>query len=487
MDPVFEFPIVLPARDSRGLLRALHGQLRAAILDGRLKPGLRLPSTRKLADAYALSRNTAVAAYDLLLGEGYVAARRGSGVYVASMLPRRAEAAPAPVEAADERRLTPHWRDPPPTFVVPLQPPPRFDFALGIPDASLFPFAIWRRLASRAVRAIAKTRAPYAPPRGQPALRESIAKHVSFARAVACAADDIVVTSGAQQAFDLIARILVTPGRTVVAVEDPGYPPFRTAFTAHGAKIVPVRVDGEGLVVEKIPREARVVYLTPSHQFPLGCAMSARRRAALLDFAATRGAVVVEDDYDGEFRFGGRPLDALQTLDRDACVFYVGTFSKSLFPSIRLGYVVAPPWAQRALIAAKRDADWHSPVIEQDTLAAFIAEGHMARHVRRMRAVYAARRETLLRLLTDAFGQWIEPIPSIAGLHLSAFASRSADVPALIDVARRHDVGVFALRGLYIGTPARHGFAFGYGAIDERSIGEAFTRLRKAWPGRLCV
>jgi GntR family transcriptional regulator/MocR family aminotransferase len=486
MDPVFEFAIVLPARDSRGLLRALHGQLRAAILDGRLKPGLRLPSTRRLAGAYALSRNTVVAAYDLLLSEGYVVARRGAGVYVASVLPRRAEPAEAPVEAADERRLTPHWRNPPATFVLPPPPPPRFDFALGIPDAALFPFAIWRRLASRAVRAIAKTRAPYAPPRGQPALRESIAKHVSFARAVACAADDIVVTSGAQQAFDLIARILVTSGRTVVAIEDPGYPPFRTACAAHGAKLVPVPVDGEGLVVEKIPRDARIVYVTPSHEFPLGSAMSARRRAALLDFAS-KGAVVVEDDYDGEFRFGGRPLDALQTLDRAACVFYVGTFSKSLFPSIRLGYIVAPAWAQRALIAAKRDADWHSPVIEQDTLAAFIAEGHMARHVRRMRAVYAARRETLLRHLTAAFGQWVEPIPNLAGLHLSAFAPASADVPALIDLARRHDVGMFVLRDLYVSKPARHGFAFGYGAIGERAIGEAFARLRKAWPGRLAV
>jgi GntR family transcriptional regulator/MocR family aminotransferase len=485
MDPVFEFPVVLPARDSRGLLRALHGQLRAAILDGRLKAGLRLPSTRKLAEACGLSRNTAVAAYDLLLSEGYVAARRGSGVYVAGALPRHAEPARAPAAPADDRRLTPYWRDPPPTFVVPPQPPPRFDFALGIPDAALFPFAIWRRLASRAVRAIAKTRAPYAPPRGQPALRESIARHASFARAVACAAEDIVVTSGAQQAFDLIARILVTPGRTVVAVEDPGYPPFRTAFAAHGAKLVPVRVDDEGLVVDRIPREARVIYVTPSHQFPLGCAMSARRRAALLDFAAAQGAVVVEDDYDGEFRFGGRPLDALQTLDRAACVFYVGTFSKSLFPSIRLGYVVAPPWAQRALIAAKRDADWHSPVIEQDTLAAFIAEGHMARHVRRMRAVYATRRETLLRHLTGAFSAWLVPVPSIAGLHLSALASPAADVPTLIDLARRHDIGMFALRGLYTGAPARHGFAFGYGAIDERAIGEAFARLGTIWPRRL--
>ncbi|HKE48362.1 MAG TPA: PLP-dependent aminotransferase family protein, partial [Rhodanobacteraceae bacterium] len=458
MGPVFEFPIQLPARDSRGLLRSLHGQLRAAILDGRLRPGLRLPSTRRLAGAYGVSRNTAVAAYDLLLSEGYVVSRRGSGAYVATALPRTQAKAP-PDESAHERRLAAHWRDPPGPFITPLVPAPRFEFSLGIPDGTLFPFDIWRRLTSRALRAIAKARTTYSQPRGQLALREGIARHVSFARAVACVADDVVVTSGAQQAFDLIARILVTPGRTVVAVENPGYPPQRMAFLAAGAKLAPVRVDTEGLVVERLPRDARIVCVSPSHQFPLGCAMSARRRAALLDFAQARGAVVVEDDYDGEFRFGARPLDALQTLDRAECVFYVGTFSKSLFPAIRLGYIVAPPWAMRALIAAKRNADWHSGAIEQETLAAFIAEGHMARHVRRMRTVYAGRRNALLASLKRDFARWLEPIPSIAGLHLSAYAGASVDVAALVDAARRNDVGVTSLRSFYTGAPARQGIA----------------------------
>jgi len=364
----------------------------------------------------------------------------------------------------------------------PPVPAPELAFALGIPDGALFPFALWRRLTTRALRTLAKSRASYGTPRGQAALREGIARHVSFARAVACAADDIVVTGGAQQAFDLLARILVTPGRTVVAIENPGYPPLRAALAAAGAKIAPVRVDAEGLVVERIPREARVVCVSPSHQFPLGCAMSARRRAALLDFAQARGAVVIEDDYDGEFRFGGRPLDALQTLDRGESVFYVGTFSKSLFPAIRLGYVVAPSWALNALIAAKREADWHSPIIEQETLAAFIGEGHMARHVRRMRGIYAARREALLAGLR-AFSRWIEPLPSVAGLHLSAYANDSVDVAALAGIARQNDVGVSPIRNFYFGTPTRQGIAFGYGAIDERSIVEACTRLARAWPG----
>jgi GntR family transcriptional regulator / MocR family aminotransferase len=481
VEPVFEFPIALPARDSRGLLQALHAQLRGAILDGRLGPGLRLPSTRRLARTYRISRNTAVAAYDLLMSEGYVVARQGAGVFVASVLPRRAEAKAPASDAANERRLAAYWRAPPPPFAPAPTPAPELAFALGIPDGALFPFALWRRLTMRALRTLAKARLTYGTPRGQATLREGIARHVSFARAVACAADDIVVTAGAQQAFDLIARILVTPGRTVVAIENPGYPPQRAAFAAAGAKIAPVRVDAEGLVVERIPREARIVCVSPSHQFPLGCAMSARRRAALLDFADAHGAVVVEDDYDGEFRFGGRPLDALQTLDRAERVFYVGTFSKSLFPAIRLGYVVAPSWALQALIAAKRDADWHSPIIEQETLAAFIGEGHMVRHVRRMRGIYAARREALLKGL-GAFARWLEPIPSIAGLHLSAFADASVDVPALADLARTHGVGVSPIRNFYFGTPARQGLAFGYGTIDERSIVEACARLKRAWP-----
>ncbi|WP_329955905.1 PLP-dependent aminotransferase family protein [Cupriavidus necator] len=224
-------------------------------------------------------------------------------------------------------------------------------------------------------------------------LREAIASHVSFARAVACGADDVVVTSGAQQAFDLIARVLVTPGKTVVAVEDPGYPPLRHAFAAAGARLVPVPVDDEGMQVDQLPAGARVICVTPSHQFPLGATLSLARRRALLAFARRHGAVVVEDDYDGEFRHGGRPLDALQTLDQDQLVWYVGTFSRSLFPGLRLGYAVVPPWARDAVVAAGQYTDWHSALLAQDTLAAFMAEGHLARHIRKMRAAYTGRRD----------------------------------------------------------------------------------------------
>lgn len=479
MDPVFAFPLHLPEPGSRQLLRALHGQLRAAILDGRLRPGQRLPSSRVVAQAYAISRNTAVAVYDLLLSEGYLRTRRASGVYVAD---EQAVAAPAGERervALAQRHLAARWRD----AVAGTATAGSGVFRLGVPELSLFPFDIWRRLGARALRQFARLPAGYAPAQGREALLHAVAQHVAFARAVACRADDLVITSGAQQAFDLLARVLVTPGRTVVAVEEPGYPPLRAAFAAAGATLVPVRVDGEGLQVEHLPRDVRVICVTPSHQFPLACAMSARRRAELLQFARSRDAVVIEDDYDGEFRYAERPLDALQTLDRGERVFYVGTFSKSLFPGLRLGYAVAPAWARMALIQAKQASDSHSDVLAQDTLAAFIAEGHLARHVRRMQAVYAQRRDTLLHGLQRQFGGLLEPLPSLAGLHLAAGVVAGAAVPAWVTRADGHPVRPATLRRFQSEDGGRAGLVFGFGVAEASAIGPALAQLRHAWNG----
>ncbi|HEY0660234.1 MAG TPA: PLP-dependent aminotransferase family protein [Lysobacter sp.] len=478
--PGFELAIDLPPRGSRDLLHALHQQLRSAIVEGRLQPGLRLPPTRTLAAAVGVSRNTAVATYDLLLSEGYLVARHGAGTYVAQSLPQAPERKASTSANGGDRRLSPPWREPTATPSATPRKPPRYNFRLGLPDHAQFPFDVWRRLATRALRSIAKAPAEYASPQGQPSLRDAIARHVSFARAVACRADDLVVTTGAQQAFDLLGRILVTPRRTVVAMENPGYPPARTAFETAGARIVPVPVDEEGLRVDRLPEDARVIYVTPSHQSPLGCAMSMRRRAALLEFAQARGAVIIEDDYDGEFRFDGRPLDALQTLDRAGSVFYVGTFSKSLFPAIRLGYVVAPPWALAALIDAKQGADGRCDTLTQETLAAFIAEGHLARHVRKMRQVYGRRRQVLLDGLQE-FGGWLQPVPSAAGLHLAAMFNPATPADAIAEQARQLDVGVQSLRMFYTGKP-RPGLVFGYGTIGESAIAEGLARLRRLRP-----
>lgn len=487
MEPIFELPITLPSRPSRDLLRAVHGQLRAAILDGRLRPGLRLPATRALASALGVSRNTALASYDLLLSEGYLVARPGAGTYVANVLPRPVRPRARAGDPRADGRLSAFWRKPPSAPAPMLGISYRFDFRLGLSDKAPFPFQVWRRLSARALRALSKAPAAYAEPEGRLELRDAIAKHVSFARAVACQAEDVVVTAGAQQAFDLLARILVSPGQTTVAIEDPGYPPLRAVFAAAGANIAAVPVDSEGLMVDRLPAATRVICVTPSHQFPLGVLMSPGRRAALLDFAQTNRAVVIEDDYDGEFRLGGRPLEALQTLDRDASVFYVGTFSKSLFPALRLGFVVAPPWARGALVRAKQLTDWHGPVLAQDTLAAFIAEGHLARHVRKMRRVYGDRRAALLAALAGHCGDRLQPIPGDAGLHLAAKLAAPLKADALIAKAADDGISLQTLGEFAVQAPTPNGLAFGYGMIRAEQIDEAVRRLARAMSGSTAV
>ncbi|HUA79498.1 MAG TPA: PLP-dependent aminotransferase family protein [Dyella sp.] len=476
MDHPFEFPLALPERGSRQRLAALHGQLRAAILDERLKPGLRLPATRALADALKVSRNTVVAAYDLLLSEGYIEARRGAGNFVANLAlrkdPHHAKAATSP----SDKRLAAYWRN---LAGMPAPMPGRFayDFRLGIPDSRAFPYDIWRRLSARALRQLSKAAPLYDLAQGRPALREAIAQHISFARAVSCEPDDVIVTSGAQQAFDLLARVLVTPGHTVVAVEDPGYRPLRAVFLAAGARVVGVPVDEEGLIVEQLPLDANVIYVTPSHQFPLGVVMSPRRRIALLAFARARGALVIEDDYDSEFRYSGRPLDALQTLDRNDTVCYVGTFSKCLFPTLRLGYAVVPSWLRTAFVNAKHQTDWHGDVLAQDTLAAFIAEGHLVRHVRHMRKVYAERRDALLDALEQHSCDRLQVWPTDAGLHLAAKLQAGVDAQTLAVRAADEGIRLEALSAYVLDVSAVQAVGFGLGMIETGAIDEAVRKL----------
>ena len=469
--------IALPARGSRSLTRSLHGQLRAAIRCGRLAPGLRLPATRALAQHLGISRNSVVAAYELLAVEGHIAARTGSGHYVADAARNApARATPAPARPREQALNVQHRGL---AGLGDMVDPPRFpfDFRLGVPDTRSLPFDAWGRLSSRALRAFARREPGYAGAAGQPALREAIAAHVSFTRAVACGADDVLVTAGAQQAFDLLARVLVTPGKTVVAMEDPGYPPARAAFTAAGAVIVPVPVDDEGLRVDRLPRRAHVVYVTPSHQFPLGCVLSTERRRQLLAWARQRGAVIVEDDYDGEFRFDNRPLDALQTLADDESVFYVGTFSKTLFPALRVGFAIAPSWARAALRVARQRSDWHGNLPVQDTLAAFIAEGHLARHVRRMRATYGERRSLLLEGVQQRLDRWLVPAPGCAGLHIATRCVAGMDAARVADRARARGVNVDTIGRYAQGRDVADGLLFGYGAIEAAAIPPALRIL----------
>jgi len=480
MEPLLPIGILLPERGSRTLLHDLHRQLRSAIIEGRLRPGLRLPSTRSIAEYYGVSRNTAVAAYDLLLSEGYVVARRGSGTRVAVALPR-APSAPASGKASNSKiqRVVPFWRSAGTPSNENVSGTARWSFRLGVPDAESFPVEVWRRLSIRESRAMRMAEGLETDLQGRRELREAIARHVSFTRAVACAPGDILVTAGAQQAFDLLARVLVTPQRTHVALEDPGYRPLRAAFEAAGGKVSAIPVDRDGLVVDKLPQNAHIICVTPSHQFPLGCILSAQRRAALLDFAQTRNAVVVEDDYDGEFRYTDRPLDALQTLDRRESVFYVGTFSKSLLPTLRLGYIVAPPWARSALLAAKAVAEGSCCGLTQGILASLITGGHLARHVRKMQQTYGRRRQLLIDTLLRDLSKWLELIPSAAGLHVAATLKVPLSDKAIEAAALRQRIGVRALSAMATRRTSPAGLAFGFGAIKEPEITAGLAALRR--------
>lgn len=462
--------------DGRGDLAArIFRQLRDAILDGRLRPGDRLPPSRDLARRLAVSRNTVAVAYEDLVAEGLVEGRVGAGSFVTAdgwprSAPRRAPAGAVPPRAA--------WRDVPVWPAADVADAP-FNFGVGLPDHTRFPLTVWRRLVARELRESARPMAAYAHPAGHPALRAAIARHLGVSRAVHAAADDVVITSGAQQAFDLIGRVLLDSG-AVVAMENPGYGRPRALFATLGARVAPVPVDAEGLVVEAIPARARLVYVTPSHQFPLGVPMSLRRRAALLDWADRRGGVVIEDDYDSEFRFGGRPLDPLQSLDRSGRVLYVGSFSKVLLPGLRLGFVVAPASLQQALQAARQLADWHGDVAPQGALARFIDTGGLARHIRAVSREYEARYVRIADAIERRFQRWLRLVPASAGLHLTATLAHPRLTGAgIAAAAAARGVRVGALADFYAGRPDRDGLVLGFGGIALTRIDEGLERLAR--------
>ncbi len=452
----------------------IYRQLLEAVLDGRLRSGERLPPTRELARRLEVSRNTVGVAYERLVAEGVLVGRVGAGSFVCSEPLRRAQAPRAPSGAVHPREV---WRSIPASADRPSHVA-AYDFSVGTPDPALFPFATWRRLVATAWRSSTVPYATYGHPGGHAGLRAAIARHVGVSRGVRADADDVIVTQGAQQAFDLIGRVLVSEGNCV-AVEEPGYPHARLLFRSLGARVVGVPVDDEGLDVDAIPKSARLVYVTPSHQFPLGTAMSLQRRAALLAWAERRGAVVIEDDYDSEFRFEGRPLDPLQSLDRTGRVIYVGSFSKVLLPTLRLGFLIAPASLQPALLAAKQLTDWHGELATQAALARFIDQGLLARHIRRVAREYASRYAQIAHSVEQRFGRWLRLIPAAAGLHVAVGVVPGASVDIAQAVRRAEDRGVRvrALSDFYVGTPVRNGLVIGYGAMAASRIDEGMRRL----------
>lgn len=463
--------------DGRGdLAGQIYRQVRAMILDGRLLPGQALPASRELAGRLDVSRNTVGVAYDRLAAEGFVVGRVGAGTFVNAALPPPRTPQPACGAPIRPRAVWEGLRAPADLSA----PDARYDLRAGMPDPRLFPYQTWRRLMADELRGAAVGTGAYADPAGHPDLRAALARHIGVSRGVLAGPEDVLITNGLQQVADLVARVLLAPG-DVVAVEDPGYSPPRTLFGTLGARVVGVPVDREGLVVDALPDDARLVYVTPSHQFPLGVAMSLPRRMALLDWARRRDAVLLEDDYDCEFRYAGRPLEPLHALDRDGRVVYAGSLSKLLLPTLRLGFCVPPPSLRAALRAVKFVTDWHTALPTQAALARFVASGGLARHLRRTRSVYRQRHDLVAGWLAGPAAHRLEAVPSAAGLHVSALL-RSGDVAeaaAVADRVREHGVLVATLGPAAVGPP-RAGLVLGYGLIPTERIPAGLAHLGAA-------
>ncbi len=481
--------VMLDRRTGTALHEQLIDQLRDLILSGDLPPGTRLPPSRKAARELGVSRNVVVLAYEQLQMEGYLEARVGSGTRVQERLPGHL-LRPRPSHPGNGTSPPPD----PPRFSTPgtrlarARPIPLrhgqgpAPFLPGVVAPEHFPHRLWSRLAGRLWRTRTRELVGYGRPEGDPILRDAIAAHVRRFRAVRCTAEQVLITSGSQQALDLVARMMIDPGDPVL-VEDPGYRGARVAFEAAGAQLHPVPVDEDGGrfgETEPVPQEARLVYTAPSHQYPMGVTLTLSRRLRLLEWARETGAWIVEDDYDSEFRYGSRPLPALQGLDPEGRVIYLGTLSKVLAPGLRLGFLILPEPLVEPFRSARTVTDTHSPSILQAILGEFIREGHLERHIAKLRGIYAERREALTEALRGQVGDLGEVVSDEAGLHLTALLPPGVDDRKVSRLAAGEGVEAPALSDYAIRELSRGGLVLGFGAAPVEETPGAVRRLAAA-------
>lgn len=461
--------------------RQLYEQLRESILAGQLKAGTQLPASRQLAAETGLSRNTVLAAFDQLRAEGYLESRRGSGTYVANVLPeqmlspRRVAGAPVTARTTPSllsergQRITQAPRMPLPAVTGVSARSTAFQ--IGLPALEEFPAALWARLYNARVRQSARELMRYDDAAGYRPLREAIATYIATSRGVQCTASQVVVVSGSQQALEFCARVLLDPGDQAW-IEDPGYLGARSALISAGARLVPVPVDDKGLDVDigrMMAPAARLAVVTPSHQFPLGVTMPLERRLALLEWAAASGSWIVEDDYDCEFRYVGRPLTALQAIDQHERVIYVGTFSKVMFPGLRLGYLIAPHELVDAFVAAHTSTDVHAHLLDQAVLSDFMQSTHFTRHLRRMRVLYGERQQALLHESRRLTGL-LRVDPSAGGLHLVGWLPEGTDDQRIATLAAKHQIHVWPLSLHCIDVQRPPALLLGYAGTRERDV-----------------
>lgn len=480
-------PIVAVDRTSPvPLYRQLYDGFRQAVLDRRLRPGERIPSTRALAGELGISRLPLLEAFERLVAEGYLESRVGAGTFVAAAVPGSTEPERRASSTANRRSRRAVARDT--DFLLARSSEPWLRgwgaFRVSQPALDRFPFATWSRLVARHGRnlgaGVEQPAMRYGASTGHRPLREAVAAYLRAARAVRCEAEQVLIVSGSQQALGLAARVLLDPG-SEVWFEDPGYGGARDVLRLRGARLVAVPVDAEGLDVEagiaRAPR-ARAAYVTPSHQYPLGTTMTAARRLRLLDWARACGGWILEDDYDSEFRYESPPIASLQGLDRDGRVVYVGTFSKVLFPSLRLGYLVVPDDLVDRFAAVRDATDIFPPTFAQAVLSDFLREGHFARHLRRMRSLYRERRDALAEALAGAFGGELAVIGAEAGLHLTTTLPRGVRDREVATRAAAEGLWAMPLSSCSIGRAPRQGLVLGYGGTDLPAIRDGVGRLR---------
>lgn len=480
--------LTLDAEQQTPLHRQLCDRLREAILQGQLASGMRLPGTRTLANELGVSRNTVLNAFEQLLAEGYVTGKVGAGTYVACKLPDTMLQVPPPDTVPDltdprGRNLSQRGAAIASTNICePYMPNYPCAFRPGLPAIDAFPLSTWSRLVNRQWRTPRRELLSYGHAAGYWPLREAIASYLGPARGVRCEPEQVIIVSGSQQALDLSARLLIDPGDRVW-MENPGYRGIRSALVAAGATLVPVPVDAAGLdVAAGKAREphARAAYISPSHQYPTGAVMSLKRRLELLEWAEQTDSWIIEDDYDSEYRYSGRPLSALQGLDRSQRVIYIGTLSKVLLPTLRLGYLVVPPDLVDAFSTARSVADIHSPQLDQAVLADFINEGHFTHHLRRMRTLYAERQAVLLEAVAHELAGLLEVHPNETGMHMVGWLPPGYSDTAVTQQGLARQVFVRPISSDCIEPVARGGLVMGYAAIDEQTIRQGVQRLAQA-------
>lgn len=477
--------ISLERTSSIPLYRQLYDRLRNAILSGQLAVGTRLPPTRAFAEELEVSRNTVVTAFEQLTAEGYIEGKIGAGSYVSSTLPddilqlRARQREQAQFERSAFSTVLSQRGSIIAGISVSTGISAPCPFRSGVPALDAFPFKVWEQLVVRHWRKPSPDLLCYGHTAGYRPLREAIASYLGAARGVRCEPEQVIIVTGAQKSIDLAGRLLLDPGDGVW-VEDPGYPNARRALLGTGARLIPIPVDGEGLNVETgIARQdsrVRMTYITPSYQYPLGISMSLARRLRLLEWANQANTWILEDDYDSEYRYTGRPLAALQGLDQVGRVIYIGTFSKVLFPSLRLGYVVVPPDLIDPFVTALALTNRSIPTIDQAVLTDFIAEGHFARHIRRMRMLYAERQSVLVELVKQKLAGLVEISPAEAGLHLIGWLTNGDDRLISKQLASH---GVYAAPiSVYSSLPlSRRGLILGYAGINKQQIQEGVERM----------